>query len=169
MTGSCVCVCVCARQSWTKERDVCWQVHSAVKAPLFNSQTQQHLCYWSIQVAETLKVCPWQFGEVLSLQSGPECWVNAQRLSRLSAPLRSLTHCTRYLSPFFLPPSCPLSLSSLPPLSVYYSSEKWQQGRPLCMLKKEIHCAPLLMPDLLFVWEKLWWRKKNGWTIGWKR
>lgn len=31
--------CVCARQCWTKERDIYWQVHLAVKAPLFNFQT----------------------------------------------------------------------------------------------------------------------------------
>lgn len=85
VTWLCVCVCVCARQPWTKERDIYWQVHLAVKAPLFNSQTAPP-CAQSTTAspllvhprAEMLKVCPWQFDEVLSLQSESECCVNAR-------------------------------------------------------------------------------------------
>lgn len=54
--------------------------------------------------AKTLKVCPRQFGEALSLQPGPECRINAPRLSRLPASLR----------PFLL---------GTPPARVYYSSK----------------------------------------------
>lgn len=44
--------------------------------------------------AKTLKVCPRQLEEALSLQSGPECRINAPRLSGLPASLRpfSLGH-----------------------------------------------------------------------------
>lgn len=122
MTGSSVrvYVCVCVRDGVEQKRGTfCWQVHLAVKAPLFNSQTTPSRTQSTTPPlllvhlrAQTLKVCPWQFAEVLSLQSGPECCFNARRslTSSRSAPV---------FYSLYLIPAPPLSSSilSLVPLS----------------------------------------------------
>lgn len=160
---------MCAGHCWTKERDYCWQGHLAVKAPLFNSQTTAalHLCYWSIEGPRHLKFVP---------DSLEKCWVYNLDLSAVL--MHAVSHVFLlhsglllallwYLSLFFNlhPAPCPFP----PPLlsaCVYYSSKRWQQDRHPRTLNEEICNAPLLMPDLLFVWEKPWWRK--GETIEWK-
>lgn len=83
---------------------------------------------------------------VLSLQSGPECCVNARHLSYLPPPFWSS-------SPF---PSVPFNRVPFIPLisaRVYYSSTKWQQGQRLCTLTKDICGSPLFT-----CLEGLWWR-----------
>lgn len=103
----------------------------AVKAALFNSASPLlvHL------LAKTLKVCLRQFGEALSLQSGPECCINTPRLSRLCPPRSGLL-------PLFLPHT---SHSSPPRARVYYSSKTWRRGLRRCTFNKHIWKALLFM------------------------
>jgi len=142
MTGS----CACARQSWTKEKDSSEQVHSAVKAPLFNSRrtAPQHLCYWPIWGPRHSKFVP---------DSLEKCWLYNLDLSAVlkhAIPHVFLLHSGLLFTPLHTFPPFPASILSLVPFisplsaCVYYSSKKWHQGRD-----KEIRYAPLLMPNLL--------------------